>query len=180
MKETTDGLFEITEEFCRAFCERFHANRKEVAYPQTLQELRKIWCDETLNISYEEMTPPLSAARQMLFILHILFSEQCPKWQVEELFAEFGPPARREAGNHRREVLAFAYGAEGKPPKLRFARIMAEKNAKLLARGCRQDELWGSGTTSVDTMHHYVKEMLKQEKCRKFADAGYDHWKENT
>src|SRR5262249_47871911 len=108
MKKKTSGLLDLTEEFCRAFCERYHAYYKE-HHQQVLERL-------SLNVSYDEVWP-LSAAHEMLSCLHILFCEQYPKWQVDELFAEFGPPPKRKAASDRRNLLAFRYGAEGKPPK---------------------------------------------------------------
>src|SRR5262249_33855195 len=108
--------------------------------------------------------------RTLLAYLRLLFNRRRPHWEVEQLFADFGPKKPREQQRSNRKGLAWLYGRQGKPPKLQFARWAANLNATLIKKGWPKSELWGSGTTNVENMHHYLKETLRQKEYRDLAD----------
>jgi hypothetical protein len=134
----------------------------------------------SLSESYRELyeerygagVPPTEAQLQRFALSHIreLFRRRRPPWEVDELFAKFGPKGKREDSHFRRGQLVRLYGRLGCPPKLQFARQAAKFNAALLKKGCHPSELLGTGTTSVENMHHYVKEILRQKEYREIAD----------
>jgi hypothetical protein len=97
--------------------------------------------------------------------------------EISQLFAPFAPKGRREQQRANARQLAWQYGFQGKPPKLRFARWAANLNASMIDNGY-PGELLGSGTTDVENMHHYLKEVLKQKKYRDLADIANQHGRE--
>jgi hypothetical protein len=115
---------------------------------------------------------PTEAQLQARILSHFwaFFQRRRPSWEVHELFAKYGPPGKREESRLNRKRLVQLYGRLGKPPKLQFARQAAKFNAALLKRGCHPSELLGTGTTNIQNMHHYVKELLRQQKYREIAD----------
>ena len=121
---------------------------------------------------YGAEAQPTEAQLQAYALSHIrtFFQRRRPPWEVDELFAKYRPPRKREDSRLKRGRLVRLYGRLGKPPKLQFARQAAKFNAALLKRGCHPSELLGTGTTSVENMHHYVKEILRQKEYRGIAD----------
>jgi hypothetical protein len=132
------------------------------AFSESYREAYKVEFGETLT----------EAELQRLTLSHIrrLFRRRRPPWEVDELFAKFGPRGKRKDSHFRRGVLVRHYGGLGKPPKLKFARMLAKQNAEMIKKGFPKSVLWGSGATHVPTMHDYIKETFKLKENRDIAD----------
>jgi hypothetical protein len=141
---------EIVAEFYRSFCEQYSALFEE---------------------SFGE--PPSEEILQKSFLnyIKIMFHRRRNRWEVDDLFAKLGPRKKRADGHFRRGQLVRLYGESGKPPKAKFARWVAKKNAELIKKGYPRSELLGSGATHVPTMLDYIKETFRVKKNRDIADA---------
>jgi hypothetical protein len=117
---------------------------------------------------------PLHAEEKMLSALFCMFEEAHGARVTRQLFGHHGlRPASTQAADKKAE-LACAYGWEGKPPKLRFAKEKAAQNKLLKKEGRLRGQLWGAGAASTETMNRYVIRMLNDPVCRKLADVAQD------
>lgn len=138
-----------------------------------VSEFFALFSENDRKLREERGLTPLTEAElqhSALFFLRLLFRDRRPPWEVDELFATFGPKRPRQQQSLNRRSLAWQYGSAGKPPKLQFARRAAKLNATLKKEGYPKSWLLGSGTTNVENMHHYLKETLRQKEYRELAD----------
>jgi hypothetical protein len=147
---------------------------------------RQNFADKGINV-IDERLYDITPDELLLQIIYNQISLRHGSRVTQRLFAEFGPRPKREEGKNRLHFLAALYGANGKPPKQRFAREMADHNRRTRQRlAIEAKELhvkpWlknsprmlvGSGATTTKTMLQYINRMLRNKECREIVEDAY-------